>query len=129
MEDAPEDHYPSTDPAQAFEDLRAEVSVMRRAVEALPGAWEENRPPDYSPDLGRIAKDLAVVAGRLENKGEIVHPASSSTRARRRGARPLAVRRRPDWDRARRARMAGARHRARSADRSPAVPSCPARRP
>jgi hypothetical protein len=29
------------DAAQAFEDLRAEVSVLRRAVEALPGAWED----------------------------------------------------------------------------------------
>jgi hypothetical protein len=58
MEDA-------ADPAQAFEDLRSEVSALRRAVEALPGAWEENRPPDYSPDLGHIAKGLAVAAGQL----------------------------------------------------------------
>ncbi len=62
MEDTPEERREANDPTQAFEDLRAEVSVMRRAVEALPGAWEENQPPDYSPDLGRIAKGLAVVA-------------------------------------------------------------------
>jgi len=77
MEDAPEEHYPSADPAQAFEDLRAEVSVMRRAVEALPGAWEENQPPDYSPDLGRIAKELAVVAGQLDAIDK--HPALTMT--------------------------------------------------
>jgi hypothetical protein len=74
MEDTPEEHYPSADPAQAFEDLRAEVSVMRRAMEALPGAWEENQPPDYSyysPDLGRIAKGLAVVAGQLDCRASI----------------------------------------------------------
>ena len=33
------DHHGAADPAQAFEDLRAEVSVLRRALEALPGAW------------------------------------------------------------------------------------------
>lgn len=37
------------DPAKAFDDLRAEVSVLRRAVEML---------PDYSLDLGRIMKEL-----------------------------------------------------------------------
>jgi hypothetical protein len=63
----------TTDPAQAFEDLRDEVSMLRRAVEALPGAWEENRPPDYSPDLGRIAKGLAGVVGQLD--GIEKHPA------------------------------------------------------
>lgn len=77
MEDTPEEHFPSADPAQAFEDLRAEVSVMRRAVEALPSAWEENQPPDYSPDLGRIAKGLAVVAGQLDAINK--HPALTTT--------------------------------------------------
>lgn len=66
MEDKSNEFQEATDPAQAFEDLRAEVLVMRRAVEALPGAWEENQPPDYSADLGRIAKGLTVVAGQLE---------------------------------------------------------------
>ncbi|MBB5374535.1 DUF6118 family protein [Acidocella aromatica] len=64
------------DPAQAFEDLRAEVSVMRRAVEALPQALAENRPPaphDYRSDIGKVAQGLAAVADRL---GEIEkHPA------------------------------------------------------
>lgn len=77
MEDTPEEHYEAHDPAQAFEDLRAEVSVMRRAVEALPGAWEENQPPDYSPDLGRIAKGLAVVAAQLDAINK--HPALTMT--------------------------------------------------
>jgi hypothetical protein len=51
--------------ARAFDDLRAEVSVLRRAIETLPGAWEDNRPPDYSPDLGRIVKGLIAVEKRL----------------------------------------------------------------
>ena len=32
-----------------------------------------NRPPDYSPDLGRIAKELAVVVNQLDGIGK--HPA------------------------------------------------------
>jgi hypothetical protein len=46
------DHHGAADSAQAFEALRAE---LRRAVEALPGAWEDSRPPDYTPSLGTIA--------------------------------------------------------------------------
>lgn len=55
-----------SDPARAFDDLRAEVSVLRRAVEALPDAWRENRPPDYSPDLGRLVSALGTVGRHLE---------------------------------------------------------------
>ena len=51
--------------ARAFDDLRAEVSVLRRAIETLPGAWEDTRPPDYSPDLGRIVKGLTALEKRL----------------------------------------------------------------
>jgi hypothetical protein len=67
----------AADPARAFEDLRAEVSVLRRAVEALPAAWADNQPPDYSPDLGRIAKGLGEVAGHLQ--GIERHPALLAT--------------------------------------------------
>jgi len=56
----------NTDPARAFDDLRAEVSVLRRAVEALPEAWNENRPPDYSPDLGRMVNALRTVGEGLK---------------------------------------------------------------
>jgi hypothetical protein len=72
MEDAA-DHPGAADPAQAFEDLRAEVAALRRAVSALPGAWAENQPPDYAPSLGTIAKGLAAVDGRLA--GIEKHPA------------------------------------------------------
>jgi hypothetical protein len=68
------------DPAAAFEALRlevarvrAEVGVIGRAVASLPDAWEDNRPPDYAPDLGRITKGLGVVAGQLDEIGR--HPA------------------------------------------------------
>src|SRR4051794_6149660 len=43
------------DATRAFDDLRAEVAVLRRAVEALGPALKENRSPDYSLILGQIA--------------------------------------------------------------------------
>jgi hypothetical protein len=62
------DDQPDTqsDPAKAFEDLRAEVSVLRKAVEALPAAMRENRPPDYAQDLAVIGKGLDEIGGQLE---------------------------------------------------------------
>ena len=56
----------SGDAARAFEDLRAEVSVLRRAVEVLPEEWEANQPPDYTESLGHITQGLAKVVGRLQ---------------------------------------------------------------
>jgi hypothetical protein len=67
MESAPEEPAGEVDAAQAFEDLRTEVTALRRAVEGLPGEWESHQPPDYTVTLGAIAKGLATVAGRLES--------------------------------------------------------------
>src|ERR1700744_3486736 len=53
------------DPAQAFEDLRAEVSVLRRAIEAVPAAVREHRSPDYSEDLGVLGKGLDEIGDQL----------------------------------------------------------------
>lgn len=56
-----------TDPAaRAFEDLCAEMTVLRRSVEALPQAWRDNRPPDYTEDLARIVKAMNAVGARME---------------------------------------------------------------
>lgn len=55
-----------SDPAKAFEDLRAEVSVLRKALEALPAAMRDNRPPDYAQDLAVIGKGLDEIGGQLE---------------------------------------------------------------
>src|SRR3954464_7017332 len=51
---------------RAFDDLRAEVAVLRRAVEALGPALKENRSPDYSLSLGHIAKTQAAIGAHLE---------------------------------------------------------------
>jgi hypothetical protein len=53
------------DPAQAFEDLRAEVSVLRRAIEAMPAAERGGRPPDYSADFGVLGKGLDEIGDQL----------------------------------------------------------------
>lgn len=47
---------PADDIAEAFEALRGEVSLTRRAVEGLTAARE--RVPDYSATLGRMAEAL-----------------------------------------------------------------------
>jgi hypothetical protein len=52
--------------ARAFDDLRAEVSVLRRALESLPAAWQANQAPDYTPTLGAISKRLQEVGARLQ---------------------------------------------------------------
>ncbi|TGD92271.1 DUF6118 family protein [Methylobacterium nonmethylotrophicum] len=63
--------------ARAFEALRSEVSVLRRAVEALPRAIEEVRAPDYGPTLGAIAQALS---GLEEGLSAIeAHPAVKLT--------------------------------------------------
>src|SRR3954465_5499807 len=54
------------DATRAFDDLRAEVAVLRRAVEALGPALKENRSPDYSLTLGHISKTQATIGARLE---------------------------------------------------------------
>ena len=51
---------------QAFEELRAEVKVLRQAVEALPDAWAANRPANYTETLGAIAKKLEILASHLQ---------------------------------------------------------------
>lgn len=59
--------------AAAFEDLRAEILVLRRAVEAIPATLRENRPSDYAPTLGAIVKAVQGVEKRLS--GIEGHPA------------------------------------------------------
>nr|WP_242621956.1 DUF6118 family protein [Komagataeibacter xylinus] len=56
-----------TDPAaRAFEDLCAEMTMRRRSMEALPQAWRDNRPRDYTPDLARLVKALNEVGACMK---------------------------------------------------------------
>jgi len=65
--------------AAAFEELRAEASALRGAIDAISAAVHESGPPDYAPTLGTIVKAvqgletrLAVIEGR--RLGEVVAP-------------------------------------------------------
>lgn len=80
-----QDHEePSGDAARAFEDLRAEVSVLRRAVESLPEEWAANQPPDYTESLGEITHGLLTVVDRLTVIEK--HPALRATPAQHQAA-------------------------------------------
>ena len=65
--------------AQAFAELRAEVTVMRRALEGLPAVINGMASPDYSPSFGAVGKTLASVDARLA--GIEGHPALKMTPA------------------------------------------------
>ena len=71
------DEHNAGEPAQAFEDLRAEVSVLRKAIEALPDALDRNRSPDYSPDFAVIGQGMDAIGVSLENLQK--HPALKMT--------------------------------------------------
>ena len=59
-----DDEGPS-EAAQAFQELRAEVTLMRRAVERLTAErMEVPEPPDYSETLGVIANNITATAQR-----------------------------------------------------------------
>ncbi|MDF8335708.1 DUF6118 family protein [Novosphingobium cyanobacteriorum] len=61
-----DDEGPS-EAAQAFQELRAEVTLMRRAVERLTAErMEVPEPPDYSETLGVIANNITATAQRVD---------------------------------------------------------------
>ncbi len=65
----------ATDAAQAFEALRAEVALQRRAVEALGDALEGQAAPDLSVDIARILKGQAQVLQSMEGLQKLqYHP-------------------------------------------------------
>tara|TARA_R110000744_G_scaffold379791_2_gene498759 strand:+ start:233 stop:721 length:489 start_codon:yes stop_codon:yes gene_type:complete len=57
--------YADDPAARAFNDLRAEVSVMRRALEAMPQALEVNQPPDYARDIAQVKQAVDALTTRM----------------------------------------------------------------
>lgn len=55
---------PASETALAFDDLRAEISLLRRAVEGLTAARE--RVPDYTPTLGSMNAQLKSTQDALQ---------------------------------------------------------------
>ena len=65
------------DAAQAFERLRCEVALLRRALEGL--AAEQQAAPDYSPTLGDMTEKLGAIVHWAKRLNEI--PALRRTEA------------------------------------------------
>lgn len=51
--------------AEAFDALRSEVALLRRAIEGL-SAQQPERPPNYSPSLAKIEKATVALGERVE---------------------------------------------------------------
>src|SRR5690606_36959773 len=55
---------PDTDPAQAFEEVRRELSMLESAIKGLTA--ERKNAPDYSVTLGDIRQVLSSIDARLD---------------------------------------------------------------
>jgi Family of unknown function (DUF6118) len=72
----------ATDAAQAFEALRAEVALQRRAVEVLGDALEGQAPPDLSIDIARIVKGQVQLLEAMQELQKLqYHPVLRMTPA------------------------------------------------
>lgn len=60
---------PSDPAADAFERLRSEVALLRRAVEGL-AAGAQEAPADYSPTLAELSEAIAAVSAQAVALGE-----------------------------------------------------------
>ena len=61
MSDTSEDTVPADEAAAAFEGLRQEVALMRRAVAGLSAEHASIEVPDYSQTLGQMGKALNAI--------------------------------------------------------------------
>jgi hypothetical protein len=60
---------------RAFENLRAEISIMRKSLEELEARVQSSRPRDYTPTLTKFDEGQRVLAQKLETLS--AHPALS----------------------------------------------------
>jgi hypothetical protein len=61
MSDTPEGSAPVDEAAAAFEELRQEIALMRRAVAGLSAEHASIEVPDYSQTLGQMGKALNLI--------------------------------------------------------------------
>jgi hypothetical protein len=61
MSDTPESAAPVDEAAAAFEELRQEIALMRRAVAGLSAEHASIEVPDYSQTLGQMGKALNLI--------------------------------------------------------------------
>ena len=70
---ADEDQVGDDAAAEAFEELRAEVTLLRRAVERLAAERTEvPEPPDYSETLGRMQQGVDATAERIALINDVI---------------------------------------------------------
>lgn len=62
----PDDDHSDQSAAEAFEHLRSEVALLRRAVEGMAAGSIESAAPDYSPTLAGLRKAIDEVGTRVE---------------------------------------------------------------
>jgi len=61
-----EDDYERDAAAEAFEGVRGELALLRRAIEGIAARDDRPEPPDYSETLGQIAKLATATYQRAE---------------------------------------------------------------
>jgi len=61
-----DENAPDRSAAEAFEQLRSEVALLRRAVEGMAAASVESAAPDYSPTLAGLRKAIDGVGTQIE---------------------------------------------------------------
>ncbi len=66
------------DPARAFEDLRSEVYVLRRAVEDWHDAAKKEPPPNYTEHLTKIGNALRHIVDQLKDIQKFPQDAAKS---------------------------------------------------
>ena len=69
---ADEDDSQGADAAEAFDAMRGELALLRRAVEGLAAERGGQDVPDYSETLGRMQRGVDSATGRLDHIGEML---------------------------------------------------------
>ena len=69
---ADEDDSQGADAAEAFEAMRGELALLRRAVEGLAVERAHIDIPDYSETLGRMQQGVDGATGRLDHIGKML---------------------------------------------------------
>ena len=69
---ADEDDNQGADAAEAFDAMRGELALLRRAVEGLAAERGAIDVPDYSETLGRMQQGMDSATGRLDHIGKML---------------------------------------------------------
>ncbi|MBD3734762.1 MAG: hypothetical protein IE934_18905, partial [Sphingopyxis sp.] len=76
---ADEDDQGGADAAEAFEAMRGELALLRRAVEGLAAERGAIDVPDYTETLGELQRDANTAAENLGRIGQFLKTAPAAT--------------------------------------------------